>query len=81
MAAQRTNREMLVEIDKKLDTHLEICKLRCAQVDNHEKIINGNGNGSLGLKTKVGILFWVLGLLASVGTIAAAALLKNAIGL
>jgi len=80
MAAQRTNREMLSEIDKKLDTHLEVCKLRFEQVDNHEKIIHGK-NGTLGLKTKVGILFWVLGLLASAGTIAAAAGLKNFLGL
>jgi len=80
MAAQRTNREMLAEIDKKLGSHLEVCKFRFEQIDNHEKTIHGS-NGTLGLKTKVGILFWVLGLLGSVGTIAAAAVFKRALGI
>lgn len=73
--------KLLQSIDKKLDTHIAICKLYFDTVDTHDKTLNGNGNGGMGLKSKVYLLLWVLGILASAATFTIAAVMKNSIGL
>lgn len=74
--ATLTNRELLKQIAKNQTQQQSQCKSCQDMVKTHDKTLNGNG--SMGMKTKVGILFWVLTIGGSATGIALGGLLARA---
>jgi hypothetical protein len=80
MANTKTNKELLVTIGATQQEQLARCQTCRELVDKHEAAINGNG--SMGLKTKIGIVFWVLTVvLAPITVIVVGATIKYAFGI
>lgn len=74
-----TTKEMLETIDSNQKTQLERCEACWERVAKHDATLYGNG--SLGLTSKVAIVFWVLGIVGSAAAIAVAGMIKAAVGL
>lgn len=49
-----------------------MCASRCEKVEKHEGLLNGNGR--LGLKSKVAIMWWGLGIAVGIGATVAGGL-------
>lgn len=75
----KTIREWLMQIDSKLDSHVELDRLHWNAVDELDKTLNGNGR--MGIKSKVNIMFWVLGILAGAAAIAFGAVATKSLGI
>lgn len=74
-----TTKEMLVSIEENQHSQLTRCADCCKKIEKHETTLYGNG--TMGLKSKVAIVFWVLGLVGSAAAIAVAGMIKAAIGI
>lgn len=74
-----TNKELLERIATNQQSQMNKCELCRDDVQTNKKAIFGNG--TMGMKTKVGIMFWVLTIGGSVTALMLTGLIKQAIGI
>jgi len=74
-----TTKELLTTIEENQRAQLDRCETCWMHVEKHDSTLYGNG--SLGLTSKVAILFWVLGFVGTAAAIAVAGMVKSAVGL
>ena len=73
-----TTKEVLVKIEENQQLQIERCATCRDLVEKHDKTLNGNG--SMGLKTKVGIMFWLFWVFGSAAAAALGGMIKSAVG-
>jgi len=78
--ATPTIKELLTAIAERQAMQLDRCRECRAKVEDHDATLNGSKD-SMGLRSKVAIVFWVLSIVGSAATIALAAVAKSALGL